>query len=78
MEKHWLVRSKTVRFLWIIMITILVITLLLQLGTHIHGAFHVDESFGFNAWYGLGACAVMVVSAKILGAIIKRKDTYYD
>ena len=78
MEKHWLVRSKTVRFLWIIMIAVLAITLLLQLGIHIHGAFHIDESFGFNAWYGLGACAVMVVGAKVLGAIIKRKDTYYD
>jgi hypothetical protein len=78
MEEHWLVRPKTVRVLWIIMIVILAITVLLQLGAHVHGEFHVDETFGFNAWYGLGACAVMVVGAKVLGTIIKRKDTYYD
>jgi hypothetical protein len=78
MEEHWLVRPKTVRVLWIIMIVILAITVLLQLGAHVHGVFHVDETFGFNAWYGLGACVLMVVGAKVLGTIIKRKDTYYD
>jgi hypothetical protein len=57
---------------------ILAITVLLQLGAHVHGVFHVDETFGFNAWYGLGACVLMVVGAKVLGTIIKRKDTYYD
>jgi len=72
------VRPKTIRMLWIAMYVILAITVLLQIVWHVHGHFGIDESFGFNAWYGLGTCALMVVGAKWLGALIKRKDTYYD
>jgi hypothetical protein len=78
MEKHWLVRPKTIRLLWIAMYAVLAVTVLLQLAAHVHGEFGIDETFGFNAWYGLGTCAIMVVGAKALGALIKRKDTYYD
>ncbi|MEQ9448288.1 MAG: hypothetical protein RLN70_05180 [Rhodospirillaceae bacterium] len=78
MEKHWLVRPKTIRLLWIAMYVVLAVTVLLQIVFHVHGEFGVDEAFGFNAWYGLGACALMVVGAKILGTAIKRKDNYYD
>jgi hypothetical protein len=60
MEKHWLVRPKTVRLLWIIMIVILTVTVLLQLGAHVHGEFHVDETFVFNALFGIGSCWVIV------------------
>ena len=77
-EKHWLVRPKTIRLLWILMFVILAITVFLQFGAHIHGHFGIDESFGFNAWYGFIACVAMVFGAKLLAIIIKRKDTYYN
>ena len=78
MEKHWLVRPKTIRLLWIAMYAVLAATVLLQAIFHVHGKFGIDETCWFNAWYGLGTCALMVVGAKFLGAAIKRKDTYYD
>ena len=77
-KKHWLVRPKTIRLLWILMFVILALTVLLQFGAHIHGHFIIDESFGFNAWYGFFGCVVMVFGAKLLSIIIKRRDTYYD
>ena len=78
MEKPWLVRPKTVRLLRTLMYAILTISVLLQAVVHIHGAFGIDETVGFNAWYGLGACVAMVIGARTLGVVIKRKDTYYD
>jgi hypothetical protein len=34
--------------------------------------------FGFHAWYGLLACAAMILVAKVLGMLLKRPDTYYE
>ena len=75
---HWLVRPATIRWLWIIMFAILAASVILQFGAHIHGHFGLAESFGFNAWYGFITCVAMVFGAKLLGMLIKRKDTYYD
>jgi len=39
----------------------------------------VDGWLGFHAVYGFVTCVLMVVAAKfVLGAALKRKDTYYD
>lgn len=74
----WLTRPKTVRLLWIVFIIILALTVLAQAIFHVHGYFGVDGWFGFNAVYGLGTCAIMVIVAKILGWALKRRDDYYD
>ena len=47
-----------------------------MIDTHPH--FAAEEIFAFNAWYGFGSCVVMVVVAKLLGFVLKRKDTYYE
>lgn len=75
---HWLCRPATIRKLWVIGILTLIITVLLELLIHPHPKFGIDGWFAFNAWFGFGACATMVVFAKILGVFLKRKDTYYD
>ncbi|MAR78694.1 MAG: hypothetical protein CMM18_00525 [Rhodospirillaceae bacterium] len=75
---HWLVKPKTIKILWLLMFVILAITLLLQAFAHIHGHFIIDESFGFNAWYGFITCVAMVFISKLLAIIVKRKDSYYD
>lgn len=76
-EKHWLVRPSTIRMLWIIFIAILACTVLGQIWVHVHAKFGVEGTFGFNAWYGFGACVALIVAAKVLGIFIKRTDTYY-
>ena len=43
-----------------------------------HATFGIDGTIGFYAWYGFVSCVVLVVGAKGLGVLLKRKDTYYD
>ncbi len=78
MEPHWLVRPRTIRRLWIALIAVLAATIAAQFVVDMHPHFGIDGLFGFNAWYGFGACMLMIVGAKALGLILKRPDTYYD
>ncbi len=62
---------------------ILLLTLVPEFFIHHHAHFpdqgvSADTSFGFFSWYGFLACTGMVIAAKILGVMLKRKDTYYD
>ncbi|MDA7947683.1 MAG: hypothetical protein MPJ78_09425 [Hyphomicrobiaceae bacterium] len=75
---HWLVRPKTIRMLWIVFSIILALLVLSDLVVHHHAHFGIDGTFGFYAWYGFLSCVVLVVGSKALGAILKRRDTYYD
>lgn len=77
-RKPWLARPENVRLLWRGFIAVLAVTVLLQLVVEVHGHFGVDGSFGFFAWYGFIACAVMILGSKLVGVFLKRKDTYYD
>jgi fumarate reductase subunit D len=76
--KHWLVRRSTIRGLWMVGIVILAIVTLADFLVHGHPHFGIDGIFGFYSFYGLASCAAMVVGAKGLGYLLKRKDTYYD
>ena len=77
-KKHWLVRPKTVYWLWRGGITLLALLVMADLFIHAHPSFQIDGTFGFYSWYGLVTCVAMVLFAKALGIILKRKDTYYD
>lgn len=77
-DKHWLVRAKTIKLLWIIFIGILALTILSEILIHKHEYFGLDGSFGFHGWYGFITCVAMVVAAKLLGIFLKRNDNYYD
>lgn len=63
--------------LWMVFIAILAGTVAIQIWVHVHAEFGVEGTFGFNAWYGFGACVALIVVAKVLGIFIKRTDTYY-
>ena len=77
-RKHWLVRPENIRKLWIVFIVILALTVIAKLFVESHPYFDIEHVFGFNAWYGFAACVAMIVAAKALGVLLKRKDTYYD
>lgn len=77
-QKHWMVRPENVRKLWMVFIAILAATVLVQLLFGIKGHFGIDGVFGFFAAFGFFACVAMVVFAKVLGVLLKRRDTYYD
>lgn len=75
---HWLVRPATIRKIWIISVIILALTVLADFFVVHHPHFGIDGTYGFGAWFGFVACVVLVIGSKILGAILKRSDTYYD
>lgn len=77
-DKHWLVRARTIRLLWLMVGTVLVLTVIAGLFVHQHEHFGIEASFAFYAWYGFGACVAMVVLAKLLGIFLKRPDDYYQ
>lgn len=77
-KKRWLLRKENIRTLWIIFITILLVTVVAGFFVHQHASFGIEDSFGFFAWYGFITCVGMVVFAKLLGIILKRPEGYYD
>lgn len=77
-QDHWLVRPATIRKLWIGFIVVLVLTVAAQFFIELHPHFEAEGWFGFYAGYGFIVCVAMVVGAKVLGMVLKRKETYYD
>ncbi|MDH3472457.1 MAG: hypothetical protein OEM59_02095 [Rhodospirillales bacterium] len=78
MKQHWLTRPETIRKLWFGSCGVLVLTVLAQLPFHIKAHFPFEGWFGFAAGFGFLSCVAMVLLAKLLGVVLKRRDTYYD
>ena len=74
---HWLVRSRTIRWLWIGFSAVLALIVLLQLVIKVKGYFGVDGWIGFGAVFGFLSCVGMVLVAKGLGRFLKRDENYY-
>jgi hypothetical protein len=77
-DRHWLDEPRNVRLLWRLFLAVLALTVLVELLVDLHPHFAVEGLFGFHAWFGLLACAAMILVAKALGALLKRPDSYYD
>lgn len=78
MQKHWLTRPETIRRLWIAFVVVLAAVVLVELLIPGDPHFAIERVFGFSAWYGFIACAVLIIGAKAIGLLLKRPDTYYD
>ena len=78
MKNHWLTRESTIKQLWLLFIAVLAVTVIADLFIEHHPHFGIDGTFGFGAWFGFASCVVLIVLAKLLGAVLKRRDTYYD
>ena len=76
-DDHWLARPSTIKKLWIVFIVILAATVVAQAFIYVKGYFGPDGWFGFGAVFGFLSCLVMVIVAKLLGYILKRKEDYY-
>ena len=75
---HWLVRPRTIRRLWAGFVVLLALTVLAQAVVPIKPYFGIDGWLGFAAAFGFLSCVLMVLLSKALGALLKRKDDYYD
>lgn len=78
MRDHWLARPETIKLLWRAFVALLAATVLAETFIEQEPHFAVEGVFGFGAWYGLLACAALILFAKGLGAFLKRPDTYYE
>lgn len=77
-RSHWLDDPAHVKLLWRAFLVVLALTVLAEVVVQLHPHFEVESLFGFNAWFGFGACAAMIVVAKALALVLKRPDTYYQ
>ena len=62
------------RVLW----TLVIVLAAVDVVHHRHGAFRLEE---FPAFYGLFAvisCTVLVLGARVLRALARRRESYYD
>ncbi len=75
---HWLVRPRTIRILWVVFCIVLALTLLAQAVVVIKPAFGLDGWPGFAAVFGFLSCLALVLLAKLLGLLLKRRDDHYD
>ena len=78
MKQHWLYRVENRGKIWKASAVVLGLTLAAEFFIHIHAYFPGTGLFGFHALYGFMTCIGMVVFAKVLGYLIKRRDDYYD
>ena len=78
MKQNWFYRESSVRKIWIGAIVILALTVIAELFVKLHPHFKIESVFSFHALYGFLTCVAMVIFAKLLGYLIKRKDDYYD
>jgi membrane protease YdiL (CAAX protease family) len=78
MKQNWFYKKTSIKKLWVGAIVILLLTVLAEVVIAKHPHFTVEALFGFYALFGFISCVVMVIFAKILGFLIKRKDDYYD
>ena len=77
-DDHWLTRPSTIRLLWIVFIAVLALTVAAGISFTEEPHFEIERLFAFNAIYGFLVCAAMILGAKALGLLLKRRDTYYE
>jgi len=76
-DDAWLARPSTIRLLWWVFAAVLALSVAAERVFKVKGYFGLDEWLGFGAVYGFLACLAMVLVAKALGWVLKRKADYY-
>ena len=64
--------------IWKTFIAVLALTVAAQFLVESHPHFAPERLFAWNALYGFLACALLILLAKALGLLLKRRDDYYD
>jgi apolipoprotein N-acyltransferase len=77
-DDHWLTRPSTIKLLWIVFVFVLALTIIAGVWLTEEPHFEIERLFAFNAAYGFVVCAAMILVAKVLGVLLKRRDTYYE
>jgi len=78
MKKNWFYRKYVIKKLRISLLVILGLVVLTESFIQLHPHFDIERLFGFYAIFGFLSCVGLIIFAKLLGFLIKRKDDYYD
>lgn len=76
-ETHWLDEPRNVKLLWRSFLGVLALTVVAEVFVPLHPHFEIEAWFAFAAWFGFGTCILMIVGAKCLSLLLRRRDTYY-
>lgn len=77
-KKYWLDDPRNVNKLIGVLVAVCALLVLADLFYHKHVHFGFEAWFGFHAWFGFGMCVALVLIAKELRKLLKRKENYYD
>ena len=77
-ESTFLDSPKNRKRMWTSFFIALIVLLIIDFFIHKHGHFSWEDAPVFFASYGFIACVGLIVVAKILRLIVKRKEDYYD
>ncbi len=64
--------------IWKAFLSVLARSVLAQFFVDAQPHFAVESLFGWNAVYGFLACGVLILVARALGLVLKRREHYYD
>ena len=76
-KNHWLDQPRNGKLLWRGFLAVLLLTVLAEFFVPMHPHFEIESVFGFYAWYGLLACALLILVTKGLALVLQRPDTHY-
>lgn len=77
-EPDFFEKPQNIRRLWILLYAVCGLTVVAELFMRREPHFGFDRVFGFYALMGFISCAALILIAKALGYILKRKEDYYD
>jgi len=77
-EQGFFERPRTIRKLWILLYAVCGLTLITEFFMEREPHFGIDGFFGFYSALGFVACAALILFAKVIGYVLKRKEDYYD
>jgi hypothetical protein len=78
MKQNWFYRKSSIKKLRIYALIILGVVFFTEYFIVLHPHFDIAKIFGFHAVYGFLSCVGLIIFAKLLGFLVKRKDDYYD
>lgn len=76
--KHWLYREENRRKLRTAGVVVVILSVIAELLITLHPYFAIADFFAFHAVFGFISCVLLVLFARLLGTLIKRRDDYYD
>ena len=78
MKQNWFYKKSSIKKLYISALIILGVVLFVEYFIVLHPHFSIEKIFGFYAVFGFLSCVGLIIFAKLLGFLVKRKDDYYD